>query len=280
MHSIDRCDIAPVMRRDWAQFIAAWNPDPHRVASISFDDTFGFCGHHDGLWLRSAFQPVFSTTSPSPVAHEALLRATDSRGRSVRPDQVFERTTRIEDTVFLDRLCRMLHVANFARQNPGNSKLYLNMDGRNLMTVNSGQHGRFFDPLLAMCGLTHETLVLEIMESRISDHDRLVEAVAAYTRQGFRIAIDDFGARDSNFDRLWMLSPHVVKMDRSLIVHATQDIRVYRMLPKLVEIVHELEAAVIFEGIETDAQHAIAVDAGADMLQGFYRARPAAGLRF
>ncbi len=280
MNFVDLTEIGSSVRGwDWSQFIADWNPDSRRAVQIHFDVDFGFCAHHDGIVLRSAFQPIFSATNPSPVGHEALLRATDSLGQSISPERVFERTAKLDDTIFLDRISRMLHVVNFARQNSGDAKLYLNMDGRNLMTVNSGQHGRFFGPLLEMCGLPHEALVLEILESRISDHDRLVEAVAAYTYQGFKIAIDDFGARDSNFDRLWMLSPHVVKMDRSLIVKADQDPRVRRMLPKLVEIVHDLEAAVIFEGIETEIQQAIAREAGTDMVQGFLCARPSATIR-
>jgi EAL domain-containing protein (putative c-di-GMP-specific phosphodiesterase class I) len=274
--SVNFAEISSEVRWNWSQFIADWNPDPRRAVQVLFDSDSGFFAQHDGITLRSVFQPIFSATKSIPVGHEALLRATDSSGQSIAPEKVFERAVNLGDTIFLDRISRMLHVVNFARQNRGGTKLYLNMDGRNLMTVNSGQHGRFFGPLLDMCGLPSETLVLEILESRISDHDRLVEAVAAYTHQGFKIAIDDFGARDSNFDRLWMLSPHIVKMDRSLIVKAVDDTRVRRILPKLVEIVHDLEAAVIFEGIETEAQQAIASDSGADMVQGFFWARPSA----
>ena len=262
--------------RDWSQFIADWNPDVHKPVHIHFAPDSGFYAEHGGIVLRSAFQPIFSPEDSRPVGHEALLRASDGAGHSISPETVFARTEELDAAVLLDRVCRMLHVMNFARQNPGEAKLYLNMGSRNLMAVHSGNHGSFFRPLLQMCRVHADAIVLEITESRISDHDRLVEAAASYTKQGFKIAIDDFGARDSNFDRLWMLSPHVVKMDRTLIVKADQDARVRRMLPKLVEIVHELEAEVIFEGIETQAQQAIAREAGTDMVQGFLRARPCA----
>ncbi|WP_342616781.1 EAL domain-containing protein [Rhodoferax sp. GW822-FHT02A01] len=278
MSFINQLEAGSDVQRDLSKFIADWNPNPSRNVRILFDANLGFYAHHCGIVLRSVFQPIFSISKSIPTGHEALLRATDGSGLSISPERVFEQTAGLKDTIFLDRICRMLHVVNFSRQAPGDVNLYLNMDGRNLMTINSGQHGRFFGPLLEMCGLPQRALVLEILESRISDHDRLVEAVSAYTNQGFKIAIDDFGARDSNFDRLWMLSPQVVKMDRALIVKADEDSRVRRMLPKLVEIVHDLEAEVIFEGIETEAQQTIARDAGADMVQGFMHARPSAAI--
>ncbi|MEI7432124.1 MAG: EAL domain-containing protein, partial [Betaproteobacteria bacterium] len=68
--------------------------------------------------------------------------------------------------------------------------------------------------------------------------------------------------------------PDIVKLDRSLIVQATENPRVRRVLPKIVEIVHDLNARVVCEGVETREQHAIALDSGVDLLQGFYYARP------
>ena len=116
--------------------------------------------------------------------------------------------------------------------------------------------------------------MLEIIESRIEESDRLVEAVAAYQQRGYRVAIDDFGCQHSNFDRLWQLSPDVVKLDRSLIVQSEINPRARKILPKLVDIIHDLGAQVVCEGIETPDQHALAASVGVDLVQGFYYGRP------
>lgn len=118
--------------------------------------------------------------------------------------------------------------------------------------------------------------MLEILESRVDELPRLQDAVDAYRSRGFRVAIDDFGCQHSNFDRLWRLTPDIVKLDRSLIVQASEDKRVRRILPKIVEIIHDLGAQVVVEGIETLDQHVLALDAGTDLMQGFYYARPSA----
>ena len=129
-----------------------------------------------------------------------------------------------------------------------------------------------------MCGLTPERIVLEILEARIDDLGRLQEAVSGYRSRGYRVAIDDFGCAHSNFDRLWQLSPDIVKLDRSLMVQAEANPRARRVLPKLVEIIHELGATVVCEGIENRTQHQLAADAGADWLQGYFYALPATAL--
>ena len=117
-------------------------------------------------------------------------------------------------------------------------------------------------------------MVLEILESRINDLGRLMEAIASYQGRGFRIAIDDFGCQHSNFDRLWHLTPDFVKLDRSFMVQSMVNSRARLVLPKVLEIICDLGVQSVCEGIETAEQHALAVDSGADLLQVFFYAHP------
>jgi len=252
-----------------------------------------------GLRLSSAFQPIFDARSGRIVSHEALLRPwRDARttgsgdthcagagGQPVSPEEVFARSGERGDIVHLDRLCRTLHTINFSRQvgdrgerdeRPG--ELFLNIHPRHLLEVSS-DHGAYFESVLARCGLAPQNVVLEILESSVDDLPRLQAALANYQRRGFRIAIDDFGRSHSNFDRLWLLQPDIVKLDRSLIAAASDNERVRRVLPRLVDIIHELDALTVCEGIETREQLALARAAGADALQGYLLGRPAPDCR-
>lgn len=241
---------------------------------LHFDDG-GVCGRYGGLSLHSAFQPLLDAASLRPAAHEALLRArTMAEGHPVSPAQAFGLPRRPEGIVFLDRLVRTVHAFNFAAQAEAGDVLYLNVHGRHLLSVEGGTHGRTFETLLAHCGLAPEQIVLEILESDIADEERLIAAVAAYQARGYRIAIDDFGCSHSNFDRLWKLSPDIVKLDRGLIVQSATNPRARTILPKLIDILHDLGASVVCEGIETPDQHALVLDSGTDLVQGFLYARP------
>jgi EAL domain-containing protein (putative c-di-GMP-specific phosphodiesterase class I) len=184
-----------------------------------------------------------------------------------------------DELVFLDRLCRTVHALNFLLQSKasknGGSDLYLNIHARHLLHVASA-HGQTFEEILRRCGLAPAQVVLEIQESAIEDSHRLGDAVANYRERGYRIAIDGFGREHSNFDRLWQLSPDIVKIDRSLVVRAAEDARVRRVLPKVVEIAQELGGHTVAEGIETEAQLDVALEAGIDRVQGFLLAKPQA----
>lgn len=232
-------------------------------------------GRFADLNLSSVFQPIVDTRSGRVSGHEALLRAHTAQGQPLSPEAVFVLPSDATELVFLDRLCRTLHTLNFLLQNQRqNGYLYLNVHPRHLLAVGDN-HGLVFETILKRCGVTPDNVVLEILESAIDDSPRLAEAVSNYRDRGYRIAVDDFGRHSSNFDRLWQLSPDVVKIDRHLLVRAEQDDRARRLLPKLVELVHELNARVVIEGVETENQLALALGAGADQVQGFYLARPA-----
>ena len=243
--------------------------------ALQFDDN-GAIGCYDGLRLYSVFQPILYAGDLKPFAYEALLRVRSLSGELLGPQDVFRRTEVSEEILYLDRLCRVIHSINFFSQNPDRKlTLFLNVDGRHLLNVANGGHGRTFQSLLEFCGIRPQQVVLEIVESLVADSTHLVEALESYQKLGYRIAIDDFGSRESNFDRLWNLSPDIVKLDRSLVSQSVVNTRARRVLPKLVDIIHELGATVVCEGIEDEEQHRIAIDAGTDLVQGYYYARPA-----
>lgn len=259
---------------DLIAYFAEWNGRKTAgVSPLRFDE-HGVFGRYRDLHLYSAFQPLQSATTLLPAAHEALLRVRDAGNRSMSPAQAFALPGSPEEVVYFDRLCRMLHVLNFVHQDGGDGTLYLNVSGRHLLSVGEGGHGRTFETLLSFCGIRPDRIVLEIVESGVDDLHHLQAAVRAYRARGYRVAIDDFGCQHSNFDRLWLLEPDIVKLDRSLIVQSDSNPRVRRILPKLIDIIHDLDALAVCEGIETTEQHRLAIDAGADLVQGFHYARP------
>lgn len=132
--------------------------------------------------------------------------------------------------------------------------------------------------MLAVCGLQPQQVVLEVLESGVKDLACLQSAMQGWRSRGFRIAIDDFGCQHSNFDRLGQLTPDILKLDRQLVHHAESNARAALILPSLIDMIHDLGASVVCEGVETAVQHRLCVEAGADPFQGFFYTRPAAQL--
>ncbi len=118
-------------------------------------------------------------------------------------------------------------------------------------------------------------VVAEITERAVlASPGRLLSAVTACRRLGWRIALDDVGARAESLAALRWIRPDVVKLDTGLIhgqnaTHTTQvaaAVAAYRDAAPSTE--------VVAEGVENDRHLLLTSLLGADLLQGYLIGRP------
>ena len=221
----------------------------------------------------SAFQPIVSLTHARVVGHEGLLRAQTADGQAIAPPQLLDMAIAREEILHLDRLCRTLHVANAHAVRDG--WLFLNIHPKSFSRTQQANRKAFMADLLAHNGLHPKMVVVEIIEELIEDEDHFRNSVGQLRELGCMLAIDDFGAGHSNFDRIWQVAPEIVKLDRRFAVQCESDPRARRMLPRIVNMLHEAGALVLLEGIETEDQAMIALESDIDFAQGYYFGRPA-----
>lgn len=237
---------------------------------------------HAAQWethtLTSHFQPIFSLPMGKRVGHEALLRPRDAAGHPVSPLHFLQLERDFDQRLQLDRTCHDLHLRNFQLQSSDPGWLFLNMDPEAFLRAPQEPYETSFATLLDKLDFPRERLVVEILEAAVRENAAFAHAVAYFRELGCLIALDDFGAGHSNFDRVWRIQPEIVKLDRSLITQAARDTRVRRILPQMVSLLHEAGAMVLMEGIETLEEAHIALDADVDFVQGFYFGRPNAQL--
>ena len=234
---------------------------------------------HQGLRISSQFQPIYSLPHRSPVGYEALARFALPSGESIDPGQVFAQVSGTEAQLQLDRLCRLLHVHNFVSQDVPSCWLFLNIHPE--VFVKAAHEA----PMLARAvstveqlGLPMHRLVFEVTEEVMAQGARFEEAVEHARATGCLLALDDFGAGHSNFDRVWRMKPEIVKLDKSLPQRALASPRIARVMAQMVALLHECGALVLQEGIEGRDDMQLALDADVDLLQGFGLGRPAADL--
>ena len=245
----------------------------NRIAAAAETVNGYIVGYFKGLTLTSHFQPIFSLTHKRPVGYEALLRAMNTDGELIPPLAVFNMSLTEVETIFLDRLCRYLHVRNFLTLADDTSWLFLNFNP--MVTIKGKGYGSFFAELLKQYELPAHRIVVEILEESIQDKTLLTGAVNYYRELGCLIAIDDFGAGHSNFDRIWSLAPQIVKLDRSIITQAANNYHIKRVLPNLINLIHESGSLSLMEGVETEKEALIAMDSGIDFIQGYFFCKPA-----
>ncbi len=232
-------------------------------------------GKFAGLAIRSHFQPIFSIAHSRTVGFEGLMRPSDANANAVSPLDAFRMGRDLSHILTLDRLACGVHVHNFMHLK-ADGWLFLNMNIE--VFLESVHDGNFLCELLEAVGFPPHRVVIEILEQGVLNELRLGEAVQFFRKQGFLIALDDFGAGHSNFDRVWNLQPDMVKLDRSMITQAGSNLRIRRMMPVMVSLLHEAGSLVLMQGIETEGEALMAMDADADFVQGYYFGLPAESL--
>ncbi|OGR10737.1 MAG: hypothetical protein A2097_02840 [Desulfobacula sp. GWF2_41_7] len=229
-------------------------------------------GSFDGLNLYTALQPIFSLAHKRVVGYEALLRVKNRESQWISPAPLFENGKSPSETIHLDRLCRYIHLNNFLNMNDDINWLFLNVSPTTI--VNAQSYGAFFKDLIESFGFPAHRIVIEVVEQPIEDNDLLIDTVNFYKDLGCLIAIDDFGAGHSNFDRIWTLKPDIVKLDRSFLLRAVSQKSIRDLLPGIISLLHQAGSLVLLEGIETHEQAIIAIESDVDFVQGFYFGKP------
>jgi EAL domain-containing protein (putative c-di-GMP-specific phosphodiesterase class I) len=236
-------------------------------------------GHVESLYrnfrIRSAYQPIYSFAHNRPVGFEGLARAWNECGDAVAPGMLLSADRSSEGIVFLDRLLRALHLANFSGAPFDNSWLFLNVSPE--VVIHGRSYGPFFREALKAAGMAPQRVVVEITEGESQDENALEDATRYYRDLGCLVAIDDFGAGHSNFNRIWRLHPDIVKLDRVMIARATRDQAARRGLIGVAGLLHEMGALVLAEGVETEEEAIISLHAEVDLLQGYLFGRPFVG---
>ncbi len=252
------------------------SPELELLTPLLTQEPSGWTANYLGLVLRTALQPIYSISHKRVVGYEALIRAFDTDNSPVLPNHLFDLPANDAENLLLDRLCRYLHIRNYSGFEDQLNWLFLNVSPR---VVASGTRAdSFFGQLLEKTGLPPHRIVMEIVEQPTDNADRLRETVQYYQQLGCLTAIDDFGAGHSNFERIWNLSPDIVKLDRAMLTRATDDQKARQILNGIVSLLHQSGCLVLLEGVETRDQALIAIDAGVDFVQGFYFSRPSTEL--
>jgi diguanylate cyclase (GGDEF)-like protein len=223
------------------------------------------------FYLISHFQPLYSLSHQKQVGFEALLRGEQDDGTLVPPAVMFAPKPS-NDEGALDRASHAVHLGNACRLLPGDAWLFLNILPA---TFIADGYPERLATIVRTAGFETERVILEILESHGGSVDDMSRAAALYREYGFLIAVDDFGAGQSNLDRLLRIRPDLVKLDGELI-RATTHGTGQPILPKLVSLLHQAGMLVVVEGVETTDELILAVESNVDFAQGYLLGRPAA----
>jgi EAL domain-containing protein (putative c-di-GMP-specific phosphodiesterase class I) len=128
-------------------------------------------------------------------------------------------------------------------------------------------------------GLPADALELEITEN-IALNRGDSEVLQRLHQQGVKLAFDDFGTGYASLSYLTRLPLSRIKIDRSFVGKLTRDAQDAAIVRSLIAMAHNLDLAVIAEGVETVQQAEFLLNEQCEEAQGFLYAKPLPAAEF
>ena len=231
----------------------------------------------EGGSVSVSFQPICSVRKRQVVGVEALIRGIDSAtGETVPPGVLFGLAEASGQAQELDRVCRKAVLEAFRgldAQVPG-LLLFMNFEAAIIERGAAGS-GHLIQ-MVRELGLDPSSIVIELIASRAYDMDVLEEFVERHKSAGFNIALGDMGAGHASLERVALLKPDVLKIDRVVVHEIDQHFHKQEVLRSVYNLARKTGALVIAEGLETEAEAQMALAIGADLVQGYFLGKPSA----
>ena len=124
-------------------------------------------------------------------------------------------------------------------------------------------------------GFPIENIIFETIEDEhIHDASYVKDIFATYRREGFKTAIDDFGAGYAGLNLLADFQPDFVKLDMALIRHIDTDRARQTIVGAVAAIGNLLGIRIIAEGVEQAREAMVLHHLGISLMQGYLFARP------
>jgi EAL domain-containing protein (putative c-di-GMP-specific phosphodiesterase class I) len=159
-------------------------------------------------------------------------------------------------------------------------KVSINQSPLELLRDTHHQHAAWL-ALLKELDLPGESIVVEITENLLMDGCVTVTAKLHDLRAaGIQIALDDFGTGYSSLSYLKKFDMDYLKLDQSFTRNLAPGTNDMTLSDAIIVMAHKLGLQVIAEGIETEYQRILLLDAGCDYGQGYLFARPMSGEAF
>lgn len=222
--------------------------------------------------LETYFQPILETKTRAVKGFEALIRWRHPVQGLVSPAAFLPLAE--ETGVIFELDCWVLQEA--CRQaalwpspitvSVNGSRRLLNWPGADQLVIDA----------LKEAGLPSSRLCIEVTETVVMDHPRVIANLSSLRKYGVKIAMDDFGTGYSSLANLHSLPFTGLKIDRSFISQVSSSDGVREVVRAIITLGHGLKLQVTAEGVETEEQCEFLRSLGCEQVQGylFSRAMP------
>jgi len=216
------------------------------------------------------FQPIYSLNTKKYIGLEALSRGIYN-GEIVSPYFLFEYAKKDGNVLTLDRICREKAMRAFSAESSAPS-LFINFETSVLNGLTSGT-----GEILRTAAENHispQNIVIELNESRVKDSYNLMMFVDFYRSKGFLIALDNVSAGLDTLNRIMLINPDIIKIDRAIVSQIENNKYNQEVFRSIINTAKQIGAMTVAEGVETVDEVITCMILGVDYFQGFYFQKP------
>lgn len=223
--------------------------------------------------LSPVFQPIFEVHGEERELHylECLMRG--PKGTSVeRADILFGYVRRKREEIAVDRAC-MRAALQATSMLPFEPHISVNVHASTL-----GRDAGFVSYLKGLAddwGIESTRITVELIEhAPFWDVAGIWRAIDELRTYGMRLAVDDVGAGQSNYNMILDCCPDALKVDAYVVRGCHADKHRVAVLESITTLARRFGAQIIAEGIEEAADLEVLLGMGINLIQGYMLARP------
>ena len=219
--------------------------------------------------IVSYFQPIIDNKTKQIVKYESLVRLIDEDDKVLSP--FFFLDTAKKSNYYL-KITNIILEHSFTILKNCTSDISINLSALDI--EQKSMRYKIF-ALLEKYKEDANRVVFELLEDEaINDFEIIKEFITDVKKYGVKIAIDDFGAGYSNFERLLQYQPDILKIDGCLIRDIETSSYSLSVVKSIVTFAKEQNLQTIAEFIENESIFKIVKELGVDYSQGYYFGKP------
>jgi len=230
--------------------------------------------------FEAFFQPKVSLSSGLLAGAEALARWHHPERGLIGPNAFIpplEQAGEIEELTFL-----MLKQAALACRRWAQKKSDISVSVNiSLASLGDPALADQIAAITASVELEPSQMILEITETAaIGNVGATLENLVRLRMRGFDLSVDDYGAGFASLQQLQLAPFSELKIDRSFVTGCAENPALRAIVESSVQMARQLGFRSVGEGVETQADWNMLRDAGCDLAQGFFVARPMPDAQF
>ncbi len=223
------------------------------------------------------FQPIVEIIDDKKTIHSLECLARGPVGTNAEmPNVLFDYVRRKNEEVIVDQTC-LTTAIKIIKDLPSTFDYSLNLHTRTLKEM--PDFHSWFIAQIKRADISPGRIVLELTAvNDVNIHsDELKENIERLRDAGVRIALDDFGVKQSNFMLIMDLQPHLLWLDRQIVTGCGKDPKKLFVIETLQNFADKIGTCLIAKGVEEETDYQALRQIGVNIMQGFLFAPPLAG---